>query len=150
MLKPVDFARQAEQFSDAEWFEFLDELDEVSRRRRQHAQDSAEPLGNDKDDVAAWIARRHLLADNAIREIWYLPTNSPPSEIRLLELNGRLAGNGWGIEPIDFALDVQGAHFKLLVADITSEELEPMKNGKSSQLPTGWSLAEPKIWRRGE
>jgi hypothetical protein len=150
MSKPVDFARQTEKFSDAEWFEFLDELDKVSRRRQQHAHDSTEPSGSDKDDIAAWIAKRHLLADNSIREVWYLPANSPADEIRLLELNGRLAGSGWGVEPIDFALDVKGAHFKLLVADITSEELEPIKNGRSSQLPAGWSLVDPKVWRRGE
>ena len=68
--------------------------------------------------------------------------------IRLIELNGRLSDGGWGVEPIDFALEVENIQFKLLVADTTNDELERAKKD-SSILPSGWSLSGAKIWRRG-
>jgi hypothetical protein len=148
MSKPTEFAREIENFSDAEWVEFLDELDEVSRRRRQRAPLSSRPAGTGRDDVACWIASRHLAADSSIKEIWYLPMGSPPQEIRLVEVNGRLAGGGWGVEPIDFALDVENIHFKLLVADTTSDELDRARTDPSI-LPPGWSLSGAMVWGRG-
>jgi hypothetical protein len=148
MSKPTELAREVESFSDAEWVEFLDELDEVSRRRRQRAPLSSKPSGTGRDEVAGWIASRHFAADSSIKEIWYLPAGSPPEEIRLVEVNGRLAGGGWGVEPIDFSLDVGNVQFRLLVADTTSEELEAGKRDPSI-LPPGWSLSGAAIWRRG-
>ena len=80
--------------------------------------------------------------------MWYLPREAPPGEIRLLELNERLAGAESRAEAIDFGLDVEGAQFLLFVADITSEQLDQIKKDPS-RLPSGWSLDESKIWRRG-
>lgn len=132
---------------DAAWYDYLDKLDEDSRRR-QYARQEGPPPGGSRDDVAAWVAKKHLIADSAIREVWYLPQGAPPEEIRLLELNDRLAGNGEHAEAIEFGLDIDGAAFHLFVADITSEQLTRIKQDPS-RLPPGWSLDENRVWRRG-
>jgi hypothetical protein len=138
----------AEDLSDEEWYQQLDRYDAAARLRRQRGQEPATPVGGSRDEIAAWVARRHLIVDTSIREVWYLPRQAPPGEIRLLELNDRLAGAGPKPEPIDFGLDVEGAKFKLFVADITSEQLDRIQQD-SSYLPPGWSLEGKKIWRRG-
>ena len=148
MSKPGELAREAAKFDDEHWYEFLDELDEVSRRRRQQNEVAANPPGSSRDEVAAWVARRHFIADISIREVWYLRAGAPADEIRLLELNDRLASAGDKAEAIDFGLDVEGAHFRLLVADVTSEQLDKIKTDPS-HLPTGWSLQDNVVWRRG-
>jgi hypothetical protein len=137
-----------DQTDDERWYEYLDKLDEVSRRRRQQAQDIASPTNGSRDEVAVWLAKRHFIADNGIREVWYLPHGAPPEEIRLLEVNDRLASNESKVEPIDFGLEVGEVHFLLFVADITSNQLAQIKQDPS-RLPPGWSLAEAKSWRRG-
>jgi hypothetical protein len=140
--------RHAEDLPDEDWYQELDRYDEASRLRRQRAQAPAPPVGKSRDDVAAWVARRHLLADSGIREVWYLPGEAPPEEIRLLEVNDRLAVSESKAEAIDFGLDVEGVRFRLFVADITSEQLDQIKQDPS-RLPPGWSLKGSRIWRRG-
>ena len=137
-----------EQTDDELWYEYLDKLDEDSRRRRQRSQAPSSPEGKSRDEVAAWVAKKHLVADDSIREVWYLPSGAPSEEIRLLELNDRLAGNGSRIEAIDFGLDVEGASFRLFVADINSEQLDRIKQD-AGWLPPGWLLDAQRIWRRG-
>jgi hypothetical protein len=80
--------------------------------------------------------------------VWYLPNGAPPEEIRLLELNDQLASGENKAEPIDFGLDIEGANFRLFVADITSEQLDHIKQDPTA-LPHGWSLNEKMVWRRG-
>jgi hypothetical protein len=58
--------------------------------------------------------RRQPITESAVREIWYLPQGSPPSDIRFLELNDRLTGSKSNSEPIDFGVDAEGAAFGLL------------------------------------
>ncbi len=147
-LKLNPDADALEKLDEQTWYERLDELDEGSRRRRQHAQEPALPAGGSRDDVAAWVAKNHLIADSSIREVWYLPREAPPDEIRLLELNDRLAGSESEPDAIDFGLNVAGASFRLFVADLTSEQLERVKQDPSRP-PSGWSLDGIKIWRRG-
>lgn len=137
-----------DQTGDEPWYDYLDKLDEDSRRRRKRLNEPMPPVGKSRDEVAAWVARTHLIADSGVREVWYLPREAPPEEIRLLELSDRLAGNESKAEAIDFGLDVEGVKFRLFVADITSEQLEQIKKDPS-RLPSGWSLDESKIWRRG-
>jgi hypothetical protein len=137
-----------DQTDDEPWYDYLDRLDEDSRHRRQRAQAPAPPMGKSRDEVAAWVARKHLFADSGIREVWYLPRGAPLEEIRLLELNDRLAGTEAKAEAIDFGLDVEGARFRLFVADITTEQLDKIKQDPS-RLPPGWSLDENRVWRRG-
>ncbi|HYT93680.1 MAG TPA: hypothetical protein VEL76_33485 [Gemmataceae bacterium] len=131
------------------WFKHLDDLDEVSRlRRREREQEPDLPAGKSRDEVAAWVAKTHLFIDHGIREVWYLPRGAPPDEIRLLELSDRLAGPEGRTEAIDFGLEVEGASFHLLVADVNSDQLEQIKQDPS-QLPPGWSLDGKGVWRRG-
>ena len=94
------------------------------------------------------MAKKHFITDTAIREIWYLPQGSPPEEIRFLELNDRLAGAASDVQAMDFGLDIEGASFRLLVADITSEQIHEIKNNPV-RLPSGWSLDGGMVWRRG-
>jgi hypothetical protein len=143
-LEPPD----PEHTSDEQWYEYLDKLDEASRRRRQRKQAPDSPAGRSRDEVAAWLAAKHRLADSGIREVWYLPAGAPPDEIRLLEVNDRLAGPESPVEPLDFGLDVEGARFRLFVADVTSEQLDQIKQNPS-HLPPGWSLEGNRVWRRG-
>jgi hypothetical protein len=131
-----------------DWYRELDRYDEASRLRRQGVQAPAPPADKSRDEVAAWVARRHLIADSGIREVWYLPRESPPEEIRLLELNDRLAGAEPQADAIDFGLNIEGARFRLFVADINTEQLDQIKKDPS-RLPPGWSLDGSRIWRRG-
>lgn len=145
--KYVKFSKDWDQLSDELYFQYLDDLDEAARRRR-NGKSQDEPTGTSRDEVAAWVVERHVIADSSIREIWYLPHGAPSDEIRLLEVNDRLAGNEDKAEAIDFGLDVEGAKFHLLVADITTDQLEQIRNDPS-RLPPGWSLSDGKIRRRG-
>ena len=150
METPTELARLAEQLSDAEWYQFLDELDSVSRRRRRRVEPE-QPGGEDRDALAAWLAKKHLLADSGLREVWYLPRNAPADELRFLEVNDRLTGptmERTQVQPIDFALDVQGFRSRLFVADIASEHLEEIRSGQL-QLPNQWTLEGAQVWRRG-
>lgn len=140
--------RHPEQLEDEQWYEYLDELDEAARRRRQRVNTAAAPAGKSRDEVAAWVARTHRIVDSSIREVRYLPQGAPPDEIRLLELNDRLAGTESRAEAIDFGLDIEGARFRLLVADITSDQFERIQQDPSL-LPPGWSLDGSVTWRRG-
>jgi len=100
--------------------------------------------------MAHWMARKHLVSDSGIREIWYLPQGSPPDEIRLLEVNDRLAlsdAEAARIEPIEFGLAGQDTRFKLLVADVSGDQLDAIKAGRLD-LPRGWELSGKIIWGR--
>lgn len=149
MPTPSELAQWAERLDDMQWYDFLDELDAVSRRR--HRQTEPEPQANsDRDTLAAWIARKHFLADSGIREIWYLPERTPADEIRLLEVGDRQATNGstqTKVEAIDFALDVQGCPYRLFVADVTGDQLEAIRDNRLA-LPMNWTLDGNKVWRR--
>ncbi len=133
--------------NDEAWYEYLDWLDEKSRRRRQRAPVPDAPADKSRDQVAAWVAKKHFLVDTSIREIWYLPRAAPPEEIRLLEVNDRLAGDESKVEAIDFGLDIEGAKFSLFVADVTSEQLDEIRHDRL-RLPQGWSLDESTNWGR--
>jgi hypothetical protein len=136
-----------EKIDDEQWYDYLDRLDETARLRRQQAQASDEPTGRNRDEIAAWVAKKHFIVDSGIREVWYLPKAAPLDEIRLIELNDWLVGSEPTVEAVDFGLDVAGAHFRLLVADVNSEQLQQVKRDPS-RLPAGWSLDQSQIWKR--
>lgn len=142
-LNPPD----PEQTDDEQWYEYLDTLDERSRQRRQRADALPAPTNGSRDEVAEWLVKTHLIADSGIREVWYLPAGAPPDEIRLLEVNDRLAGSQASIETVDFGLDVGETPFHLFVADITSEQLLQIKEDPSC-LPPGWSINGASTWGR--
>jgi hypothetical protein len=150
MQTPQELARTAEQFDEEQWFAFLDELDAVSRRRQRRVEDPAPPDDAERDVMARWMARTHLASDSGIREIWYLPQGSPPDEIRLLEVNDRLAlsdAEASRVQPIEFGLSGQGSRLKLLVADVSGDQLDAIRAGRLD-LPPGWELSGNIIWGR--
>lgn len=130
------------------WYEYHDKVDEASREWRKLQKVPAAPKNGSRDAVAAWVAERHLIADSGIREVYYLPSGASENEIRLLEVNDQFAGDESLVEPVDFGLDVEGSPFQLLVADVTSDQLERIKQDPSG-LPKGWSLEKRTSWRRG-
>jgi len=93
----------------------------------------------DRDGLARWYAKRHLATDAGVEQIYYLPANAPPREIRLLEVN-RLISETADPEPIDFGVDIGGADgHTLLVLDVTPAQWEAIRE-KPSLLPDGWVL----------
>jgi hypothetical protein len=93
----------------------------------------------DRDYFANFYARRHFDTDTGVAEIYYLPTNAPPREIRLLEVN-RLISEMTPPEPIDFGVDIGGAEaHTLYVLDVTPAQWEAIQRGQMP-LPNGWSL----------
>jgi hypothetical protein len=109
-------------------------MPELARRASQ---------GMSRDDFAQWVAQKHLAIDPEIREIHYLPTNAASREVRLLEVNTRLAmPHALGpVEPVDFMPDIDGLDFILLVADVSPEEWEAIRRQELG-LPDGWVLDE--------
>jgi len=137
-----------EQTPDDLWYDYLDRLDIDSRSRRQHAQTLDPPRSGNRDEIAGWVAKSHFVADGSVREIWYLPHEAPPGEIRLLEVSDRLVSNG-AVDAMEFGLDLENAQFQLLVADLSSDQLEQIKQDESL-LPKGWSLVDHQVFRRRE
>ncbi|HUY33434.1 MAG TPA: hypothetical protein VMV69_11855 [Pirellulales bacterium] len=132
---------------EEDWYNYLDKVDEVARLYGRRPVEASMPKSGDRDDVAAWVAKSHFVVDTSIREVWYLPQGAPPDEIRLLELNDRVVGNETTVEPMDFGLDLEGAPYRLLVADVSSDQFEQIKCDPG-RLPPGWFLDGGKNWRR--
>ncbi len=97
------------------------------------------PAVFNRDAMAAIYGKRHKEADAGIRTIHYLPTDAPPNEIRLVEVNEGITGTA-SPEPIDFGVDAgtDGEH-KLIVLDVTPKQWEEIQNG-TLPLPAGWNL----------
>lgn len=143
---PEEYAKSMTQ---DEWFDFLEEADLASSLRRKNGQ-ADQPEKGGRDQVAEWVAKRHMEADGAIHQVWFLRSGSPADEIRLLEVSERFTGAAATVEPVDFGLDVDGAKYKLVVADISAEQLERMKADPAESLPKGWRLDDAAVWgRRG-
>jgi hypothetical protein len=136
-----------DQIDDDSAYHYLDTVDAFGRDLRHQPDAAAEPAGAGRDEVASWVAHKHLLSDRGIREVWYLPATAPPEEIRLLEVNDRFVGNESRVEPVDFGLDIEGARFRLLVADITSDKLAELRRNPAA-LPPGWSLEGASVRQR--
>ena len=99
------------KLEEEDWHEYLDSVDEFSRQSRAREQAPAAPVGGNRDDVAEWVAKQHFIVDRGIREIWYLPKESPLDEIRLLEVNEQVPFIGSQVEAIDFGLDIRRCSF---------------------------------------
>jgi hypothetical protein len=93
----------------------------------------------DRDSLARWYAQRHMDIDNGVMQVLYLPTGSPPREIRFLEVN-RMISETTPPEPIDFGVDIgsDNAH-SLFVLDVTPNQWEGIRSG-AMPLPAGWTL----------
>ncbi len=95
----------------------------------------------DRDDMADWYATQHLKTDPGIRSVYYLPTNAPDREIRLVEINELVADRNDGtIEPIDFGVDrgMDSEHM-LVVLDVTPSQWERIQQLLLT-LPGNWTL----------
>ncbi len=150
MQSPAEIARLVELLDDEQWYDFLDELDAVTRRRGERQGEPDPSPGSDRDTVAAWIARKHFLVDSGVQEIGYLPHGAATDEIRLLEVSDRLATparESPQIGAMDFGLNMEGNSFRLFVADVTSDELAQVRAGRLA-LPSGWTLEQGTAWRR--
>lgn len=91
--------------------------------------------------MASWYARQHVKTDPGIRSVFYLPSNAPDREIRLIEVN-ELVGEREDdtLEPIDFGVDrgMEGEH-TLLILDLTPRQWARIQES-SLPLPATWSL----------
>jgi hypothetical protein len=98
-----------------------------------------------KDAMATWYARQHIKTDPGIRSVFYLPTNAPEREIRLIEIN-ELVGDRSDdtLEPIDFGVDrgMESEH-TLLVLDVTPRQWDRIQQSLLP-LPPSWSLEDAK------
>ena len=68
MPTPQELARTAEQYDEEQWFEFLDELDAVSRRRQRRAEEPTPPAAAERDTMAHWMAGKHLVSVSGSRD----------------------------------------------------------------------------------
>lgn len=70
----------------------------------------------DRDTTARWYAVQHMRTDPGVREVFFLPSNAPEREIRLLEINELIATrHDEALEPMDFGVDVGGGIRTLIV-----------------------------------
>ncbi|MHB1423398.1 MAG: hypothetical protein ACYC3I_09445 [Gemmataceae bacterium] len=97
-----------------------------------------------RDEMARRYANRHLKTDPGIRAVFYLPTDAPEREIRLIEVNDLIADRDKDpLEPIDFGVDIGGREgHTLMVLDVTPAQWERIKKGEL-ELPKSWSLKDP-------
>ncbi len=99
----------------------------------------ATEIAFDRERFARRYAKRHLDTDTGVVQIFFLPTNAPPREIRLLEVN-QLISETTPLEPIDFGVDIGDADgHTLYVLDVTPIQWEAIKTGEAT-LPNGWNL----------
>jgi hypothetical protein len=139
MLDPHQLAQQAGSLDDRQWRVFLDDLSKT-RSHRGRSEGGELPPNPNRDQVAAWIAKKHLAVDPGITDILYLPGNSPEREIRLVEANSLLAAlPDEDVTPVDFGLNVEGLNFSLLVVDVTPDQWKRIMESKS-ELPPSWTL----------
>jgi len=93
-----------------------------------------------RDAMARHYADRHWSIDSGLKGIYYLPTDAPEREVRLLEVNDLVAAIT-PLEPFDFGVEPNGPHAHTLnVLDVTPEQWEAVERGELT-LPSGWSLA---------
>jgi hypothetical protein len=97
----------------------------------------------DRDAMARWYASEHISIDPGICSIYYLPTNAPEREIRLVEVNDMIAvRNDDTLEPVDFGVDTDmESQHKLFILDVTPDQWDRI-NESSLSLPQGWSLKD--------
>lgn len=93
----------------------------------------------DRDSFASLYAKRHLETDSGVVRIFYLPTNAPSREIRLLEVN-HMISETTPLAPIDFGVGVSDSErHTLYVLDVTPSQWDAIQQ-QEIPLPTGWIL----------
>lgn len=78
----------------------------------------------------------------------HLPTDAPPNEIRLVEVNDAITGTA-SPEPIDFGVNAgtDNAH-KLIVFDVTPAQWNAIRAG-TLDLPPDWTLKGSQQFSKG-
>ncbi len=94
----------------------------------------------DRDSQARVYATQHLDFDSGVVQIFYLPTNAPDREIRLLEVNRLIPETPPTAIDFGVAIDGPDAH-KLIVFDVTPTQWEAIEQG-SLMIPDGWTLED--------
>ena len=152
MARREKLVQELAGLDDPDWFAVIGDA-QRQRRAKDEKQAAKKPdpkPGVSPEQFAAWIAQRHFASDPSISEIIYLPANAPKNEIRLLEINVLLnVFHLETVEPVDFSPDVGGLEFRVLVADITSEQWEMIRE-QTIKLPNGWSLTKNARFSRGK
>jgi len=94
----------------------------------------------DRSGMARVYAKLHRAIDTGVIDIYHLPTDAPPREVRLLEVNASIPDTTNALEAIDFGVDMasENAH-TLLVLDVTPSQWKAVLSG-SLALPAGWTL----------
>ena len=93
----------------------------------------------DRDSLARWYGQRHFETDTGVERIFYLPTNAPSREVRLLEVN-KMISETTPVEPIDFGVDIRGPEgHTLYVLDVTPAQWEAIQS-QELPLPADWTL----------
>ena len=102
-----------------------------------------------RDALAGWYAREHLQVDPGLRAVYYLRSDAPDREIRLLEVNDLIAErDDDALEPLDFGVDIgSGGEHKLFVLDVTPAQWGRIERS-ALPLPPGWSLLDAQLFRR--
>jgi hypothetical protein len=140
----------AKAMTEDDWFDFLEDADFAARIRKKMSAPNEPTRGSNRDQIAEWVAKRHMGADGGISQVWFLNAGSPADEFRLLEVSERFTGEAAKVEPIDFGLDIAGAKYRLLVADVSTEQLNKIKTDPAKSLPQGWKIDGALVWdRRG-
>ena len=144
---PEEYAKTMTQ---DEWFDFLEDTDSAAQIRNRMSEPQEPKHGNNMDEIAKWVAKRHMGADGGIQQIWYLRAGSPADEIRLLEVSERFTSEAAKVEPVDFGLDFNGSKYRMMVADVSLDQIEKIKAEPAKLLPKDWKIDSALIWgRRG-
>ena len=116
---------------------------DAERRAKVRRWEAEHPLRPDmtRDEFASWIARQHFLYDKGVRRIIEFPSDAPPDEVRLIEVNAlapmpELAP----IAPFDMTPDSEESPpFRVVSAVIGPRQIDGALNGEIP-LPDGWRL----------
>ena len=132
--------RQLKELPQRQYSDLIRRIDVERRHAVEHEEWEHPPGEMSRDEFAHWMGRQHFAIDRGIVQILYLPNGAPADEVRLLEVNelAHLPENG-PIEAIDFMPDIEGVHFRLVVADVTPRQFDAIHADRKA-LPEGWGL----------
>ena len=141
MATADDLYRQLLEMPRRDYSDLIKKVD-YERRKAFELEEARNPVRPDmtRDEFANWIGRRHYFVDKGISRVLFLPSNSPPEEVRLLEVNElAIIPEAAPIEAFDFQPDIQGIPYSVFVADVTPQQFEAIRAGDLA-LPDGWNL----------
>jgi hypothetical protein len=143
MAKRAKLIQELVDLSPRDWSAVIQAATRKRNAKLQREDPDERPRpGASRDEFAHWVARQHLFVDPGLSRIIYLPTNAPPEEIRLLEVNEWLpATNEQRVDLLDMSLDLPGLDFVVLASDITPDQWKAITS-KRLRLPDGWDLRD--------